>query len=221
MARVNQPPRPIRVLSVDDNAPLRASRRTLFAQEEGIELVADAGDGRAGVELAATLRPDVVLLDIEMPVMNGIEAGEQIKRRLPDTRIIYFVAETTWRSQALALGADAFLLKDTPIDTLIRTNTRRRGGRPGGGAAVPDCRAARRTGRAHRPAAAPDRARRDPACGGRGGLSIGRRAATVADNAAAENPVADTGAAEGGPKPHAAAADSQRRRRPRPGRRTA
>ena len=53
--------------------------------------------------------------------MNGIEAGEQIKRRLPDTRIIYFVAETTWRSQALALGADAFLLKDTPIDTLIRT----------------------------------------------------------------------------------------------------
>ena len=121
MARVNQPPCPIRVLSVDDNAPLCASLRTLFAQEEGIELVADAGDGRAGVELAATLRPDVVLLDIEMPVMNGIEAGEQIKRRLPDTRIIYFVAETTWRSQALALGADAFLLKDTPIDTLIRT----------------------------------------------------------------------------------------------------
>ena len=121
MARVNQPPRPIRVLSVDDNAPLRASLRTLFAQEEGIELVGDAGDGRAGVELAATLHLDVVLLDIEMPVMNGIEAGEQIKRRLPDTRIIYFVAETTWRSQALALGADAFLLKDTPIDTLIRT----------------------------------------------------------------------------------------------------
>ena len=112
---------PIRVLSVDDNAPLRASLRTIFALEEAIDLVGEAADGREGVERAVALRPDVVMLDIQMPVMNGIEAARQIKQRLPETKIVFFVAEVIWRTQAQAAGADAFLLKDTPIATVVDT----------------------------------------------------------------------------------------------------
>ena len=111
----------IRVLSVDDNAPLRASLRAIFALEEDIELVGEAADGREGVERTEALRPDVVLMDIEMPVMNGIEAARLIRQRLPDTKIVFFVAEVIWRSQAMAIGADAFLLKETPIASVIES----------------------------------------------------------------------------------------------------
>jgi DNA-binding NarL/FixJ family response regulator len=110
---------PIRLLTVDDNAPLLASLHAIFALEEGIDLVGEAADGRAGLEQAEALRPDVVLLDIEMPVMNGIEAGRLIKERLPATKLVYFAAEVIWRSQALALGADAFVLKESPVATVI------------------------------------------------------------------------------------------------------
>lgn len=112
---------PIRVLVVDDNAPLRGSLRSLFALEDDLELVGEAADGREGVAQAQALEPDVVLLDIEMPVMNGIEAGRLIKARLPATKLVYFVAEVIWRSQALALGADAFLLKEMPVATVFDT----------------------------------------------------------------------------------------------------
>ena len=89
--------------------------------EEAIDLVGEAADGREGVERAVALRPDVVMLDIQMPVMNGIEAARQIKQRLPETKIVFFVAEVIWRTQAQAAGADAFLLKDTPIATVVDT----------------------------------------------------------------------------------------------------
>ncbi len=112
-------PAPIRVISVDDNAPLRASLRAIFALEDDFELVGEAGDGSEGVALAESLRPDAVLLDIQMPGMNGIDAGRLIKQRLPGVKIIYFVAEMIWRDQALAAGADAFLLKETPIHTVL------------------------------------------------------------------------------------------------------
>ena len=60
-------------------------------------------------------------MDIEMPVMNGIEAARLIRQRLPDTKIVFFVAEVIWRSQAMAIGADAFLLKETPIASVIES----------------------------------------------------------------------------------------------------
>jgi len=112
---------PVRVLTVDDNAPLRASLRAIFELEDEIAVVGDAADGREAVERAQTLAPDVVLLDIEIPIMNGIEAARQIRQRLPSTKIIFFVAESIWRSQAEAIGSDAFLLKDTPVATVVDT----------------------------------------------------------------------------------------------------
>ncbi len=112
---------PIRVLSVDDNAPLRASLRAIFQLEDDMELVGEAANGQEGLELAGRLLPDVVLLDIDMPVMNGLEAGRHVKRRWPQIKLVYFVAEAIWQSEALDLGADAFLLKETPIGAVIET----------------------------------------------------------------------------------------------------
>ena len=112
---------PIRVLIVDDNAPLRASLRSIFDWEDDINVVGEAVDGREAVERVGALRPDVVILDIEMPIMNGIEAARLIRQSLPDIKIVFFVAEVIWRTQAQAVGADAFLLKDTPIETVVDT----------------------------------------------------------------------------------------------------
>ena len=120
MRTVDRQP-PVRLLTVDDNAPLRASLRAIFELEDEIAVVGDAANGREAVERAQALAPDVVLLDIEMPVMNGIEAARQIRQRLPATKIIFFVAESIWRSQAEAVGAEAFLLKDTPIAAVVDT----------------------------------------------------------------------------------------------------
>ena len=112
---------PIRVLIVDDNAPLRASLRSIFDWEDDSNVVGEAVDGREAVERVGALRPDVVILDIEMPIMNGIEAARLIRQSLPDIKIVFFVAEVIWRTQAQAVGADAFLLKDTPIETVVDT----------------------------------------------------------------------------------------------------
>ena len=116
----------IRVLLVDDQELLRLGFRMILAASEGIEIVGEAGDGARAVELAATCRPDVVLMDIRMPVMDGIEATRRIVRADPDVRVL---ALTTFDLDeyafgALGAGASGFLLKDVPpaeLTAAIRT----------------------------------------------------------------------------------------------------
>ncbi|MFQ5813103.1 MAG: glycosyltransferase, partial [Anaerolineae bacterium] len=113
--------RRIRVLSVDDYAPLRVYLRTIFDLEDEIELVGEAENGAQAIEEARRLRPDVIIMDVDMPVLDGLEATRQILREQPQAKVVFLVAEVTWRTEAQAVGASAFLLKDTPPDELVAT----------------------------------------------------------------------------------------------------
>jgi DNA-binding NarL/FixJ family response regulator len=113
----------IRVLLVDDQALIRASFRALLEAEDDIEVVAEAADGRQGVALARHHAPDVVLMDVQMPVMNGVEATRQIVAD-PDLSDVHVVILTNYGLDeyvfdALRAGATGFLIKDTePADLL-------------------------------------------------------------------------------------------------------
>ncbi|MFI5958620.1 response regulator [Cryptosporangium sp. NPDC051539] len=105
----------IRVLLADDQALVRLGLRALLENEPGIEVVGDVGDGLAAVSAALRTRPDVILMDVRMPGIDGIEASRRIVGALAETRIIVL---TTFEIDeyifdALRVGASGFLLKDT------------------------------------------------------------------------------------------------------------
>jgi DNA-binding NarL/FixJ family response regulator len=114
----------IRVLLVDDQALMRAGFRALLDAEEGIEVVAEAADGAQGVELAAQYLPDVALVDVQMPVMDGIEATRRIAAdpRLSGVRVLILTnyGLDSYVFAALRAGASGFLLKDTEPAELLR-----------------------------------------------------------------------------------------------------
>jgi DNA-binding NarL/FixJ family response regulator len=104
------------VVIADDQLLLRAGFRKLLDGEDGISVVGDAADGHEAVQLVEQLRPDVVLMDIRMPVLDGIEATRRISERYPDTAVLvlttYDLDEYVFA--ALDAGAAGFLLKDCP-----------------------------------------------------------------------------------------------------------
>ncbi|MFF5250266.1 response regulator [Streptosporangium sp. NPDC000095] len=113
----------IRMLLVDDQALIRAGFRALLDAEDDIEVVAEAADGLRGVELAARYVPDVVLLDIQMPVLDGIEATRRIAAD-PDLAGVHVVILTNYGLDeyvfdALRAGAAGFMVKDTEPEDLL------------------------------------------------------------------------------------------------------
>ena len=112
--------RVIRVLVVDDQELMRGGFRLVLGAQEDMEIVGEAGDGRAAVELAASLRPDVVLIDVRMPALDGVEATKLIT----DAGTSKVLVMTTFDLDEYALsalrnGASGFLLKDTPPGHLV------------------------------------------------------------------------------------------------------
>ena len=112
--------RPVRVVIVDDAQDLRELLRVALTRG-GMEVVGEAGDGLAGVEAVRLEQPDVVLLDLSMPVMDGLEALPRIRRLVPTAKIIVLSGfEATQMSErALAIGADGYLQKGMSLKRII------------------------------------------------------------------------------------------------------
>ena len=111
---------PLRILLADDHVLVRTGIKMLLQNIAGVEVVGEASDGRQAVELAAALRPQIVLMDISMHSLNGLEATAQIRREQPQVRVIILSmsADEAHVLQALRAGAAGYLLKDATPDEL-------------------------------------------------------------------------------------------------------
>jgi len=112
----------IRVLVVDDHPVLRGGLAQLLGQAEGVELIGMAADGAAGVELALDEHPDVVLMDLEMPGLDGIESTRRIRESRPETEVVVLTSfsDRARILDALDAGAAGYLLKDADPKELLR-----------------------------------------------------------------------------------------------------
>jgi DNA-binding NarL/FixJ family response regulator len=112
----------IRILIADDHAVVRQGLCSLLGQEPGMTVVGEVADGRSAVRLSTELAPDVVIMDITMPDMNGIEATHQIKTTSPGIKVVALSIHSDRRMVArmLAAGASAYLTKDSPFEELTR-----------------------------------------------------------------------------------------------------
>jgi DNA-binding NarL/FixJ family response regulator len=113
--------KPIRILLADDHTVVRKGLRLLLESQPDFQVIADAADGRETVALAERLTPDVVVMDVAMPGLNGIEAARQISAKLPHTAIVFLSmhSDEGYVLKALKSGARAYLLKDSAENDLI------------------------------------------------------------------------------------------------------
>jgi DNA-binding NarL/FixJ family response regulator len=110
-----------RIMIVEDHNLLRQGLRSLVSTLPDFDVIAEARDGKEAVRLAISLVPDLIMMDLSMPGMNGIEATAQIKRRLPQVRVIALTAYQTdeYVREALRAGADGYVLKDASYEELV------------------------------------------------------------------------------------------------------
>ncbi len=111
----------IRVLLVDDQALFREALHTLLSVQPGLEVVGEAGDGKTALRLALDLKPDVVLMDLQMPILDGVAATRQLQVELPQTRVIVLTTfdDDEYVFEGLRAGAIGYLLKDAPSQKLV------------------------------------------------------------------------------------------------------
>lgn len=115
-------PEPIRVLLVDDHAILRAGLRQLLQVEPDMKVVAEASNGEVAIRLAVELKPDVIIMDLSMPILGGAEATKQIVDSDPHARVLALSAhsDATYVRAVLSNGAAGYVLKRSAFDELVR-----------------------------------------------------------------------------------------------------
>ncbi len=120
----------ISVLIVDDHEVVREGLRLSLLRSPQIRVVGEAPDGETAIALAGRRRPDVIIMDLRMPGMDGIEATEEILKQAPDTAVIVFTAysERALLSRSLESGAKGYILKEAPHETLLRAIEKVAGG---------------------------------------------------------------------------------------------
>lgn len=114
--------KPIRILLADDHPVVRAGLAACLSKQPNLSVIAEAVDGNEALAKARELRPDIVLMDIDMPGMNGIQVTQAVTKELPDVRVLVLTIETgTDRiMQVLEAGARGYVLKDSPVEDLIK-----------------------------------------------------------------------------------------------------
>jgi len=114
--------KPVRILLADDHTVVRKGLRLLLESVPEFQVIADAADGRDAVSLAEQHRPDVVVMDVAMPILNGIEAARQITGKLPGAAVVFLSmhGDESYVLRALKAGARAYLLKDSAEYDLIQ-----------------------------------------------------------------------------------------------------
>jgi DNA-binding NarL/FixJ family response regulator len=112
----------VRILLADESAVVRRGLRALLETREGFKICGEAIDGRAAVQLAAHLRPDVAVLEISLPILNGIEATRQIRKMVPTTEVLIFTLEDAGDKiqAALQAGAGGFVLKSETDEEILK-----------------------------------------------------------------------------------------------------
>jgi YesN/AraC family two-component response regulator len=108
-----------RVIIADDNPHARHGLQAILTSQPGIEVAGEASQGDEAIALAETLQPDVALLDVRMPKTDGLQAARMIKKRWPQIRVILISMYADYKVEALASGADAFLVKGCTAEELV------------------------------------------------------------------------------------------------------
>ncbi len=115
-------PSNVRILIADDHGIVRDGLRSMLLHDRRMEVVGEACDGKEAVQLARETNPDLIIMDINMPGINGIEATRTICQEMPDVKIVVLSmhADKRYVIEMLSLGVSAYLLKDCAFDELIR-----------------------------------------------------------------------------------------------------
>jgi len=112
----------IRILLADDHQIVRGGFRSLLQQQRDLEVVGEAGDGRAALELARRLKPDMIVMDVAMPDLNGVDATRQILRELPNVKVLALSMHPSRRvvTDMLRAGACGYLVKTCALEELVQ-----------------------------------------------------------------------------------------------------
>jgi YesN/AraC family two-component response regulator len=108
-----------KIMIVDDSLRARCALKALISQQAGINVTAEAPNGQEAIQSISKQKPDTVLMDIRMPVMDGLDATKAIKARWPQIKIVILTMYPEYQTEALAAGADAFLMKGCSLEEII------------------------------------------------------------------------------------------------------
>jgi two-component system, NarL family, response regulator LiaR len=113
---------PIRILLADDHVILRQGTAELLRKEADIEVVGEADDGQQAIDLAMRLRPDIIVMDVRMPVLSGVEATRRIREAMPKVQVLVLTAydDDQYIFSLLQAGASGYLLKTAPMNELVK-----------------------------------------------------------------------------------------------------